>query len=579
VIKVEPGTEAASDAGAGHRWVYNNCQDLADAQHACQDGSSLAETASSYNTPPELVSRGTGLGGAIAGVRQTPVKLEKPEHGLDTGTLADSLVALDQPLSVSGNGRGFLFSRYGQCSESAVQPLHHHEKPQEDKVAQDSIVQIGGESCVEQREESCHLDGIIDAHGTMTYSPQRQRKHGYNMQSPRQPSAHDFSAASGASHAFPRTRAHSPTGSIISVSDFEGTPGPRHQPDCAKEMEASSPSYEQARNDGEGGQAVAGSVAGGQGGPINDTHPEATPSAVAQKLDAKVQGGEKLATMQAPQHSLAQDPELAGNKRNKQLPVTSVATVASRPGNPEIPSAMQRLRQLFGNSIGDATRQSKKLASPVKPRGYAVLATGTLRALCRARRLPSGGDHAELLKRIEGFALVAGAAAPAAPRGGAEAQSAPQTGPTTRSRILASAVVLPPVGQVFTLAAGAFAPRGGAEAQSAPQTGPTTRSRRLASAVALPPAGQAGGNKRQRAGAQIEPANEPRNSLPKLVPAAPDAVMKVLLEAARLARQVADVQQKFRERTKQVETRGSEATAFLDDIVGKRRLIAQPVGA
>jgi len=216
----------------------------------------------------------------------------------------------------------------------------------------------------------------------------------------------------------------------------------------------------------------------------------------------------------------------------------------------------------------------------VKPRGYAVLATGTLRALCRARRLPSGGDHAELLKRIEGFALVAGAVAPSAPRGGVEAQSAPQTGPTTRSRRLAaSAVALPPAGQVFTLAAGAVAPRGGAEAQSAPQTGPTTRSRRLASAVALPPVGQAGGNKRQRAGAQIEPANEPRNSLPKPVPAAPDAVMKVLLEAARLARQVADVQQKFRERTKQVETRGSEATAFLDDIVGKRRLIAQPVGA
>lgn len=54
-----------------------------------------------------------------------------------------------------------------------------------------------------------------------------------------------------------------------------------------------------------------------------------------------------------------------------------------------------------------------------------------------------------------------------------------------------------------------------------------------------------------------------------------DAVQRVLEEASRLAREVANVQKQFRESKAAVDARGDEATALLDDIAkaGKRNRV------
>eukprot|EP00913_Durusdinium_trenchii_P025210 g23666.t1 len=54
---------------------------------------------------------------------------------------------------------------------------------------------------------------------------------------------------------------------------------------------------------------------------------------------------------------------------------------------------------------------------------------------------------------------------------------------------------------------------------------------------------------------KVEPSRPPQ-----------DAVQRVLEEASRLAKEVADVQRQFRQSQLAVDARGSEATAFLDDI-------------
>lgn len=199
-------------------------------------------------------------------------------------------------------------------------------------------------------------------------------------------------------------------------------------------------------------------------------------------------------------------------------------------------------------------------AAQPRARGYAALATGTLRTLCKARGLASAGSREELIAQ-----LTTPAPASAAP-------PAPRRAPRTALAVRAVAPAAAPVarwtdaerGQTRASARLAMMARqpqmtkrtASASSVQPPDIGPTVsvaaaalraRDRRAQAAAAAELSG---------AGAGGEAAQEGPEA----------AILRVLEDAARLAREVAEVQRQFRDSEHHALARGCEAGAFLDDI-------------
>lgn len=158
-----------------------------------------------------------------------------------------------------------------------------------------------------------------------------------------------------------------------------------------------------------------------------------------------------------------------------------------------------------------------------KPRGYAALATATLKALCRARGLPTTGEREELLQQISSLSEPMPS----------KAQVAAKRRPATPQRV-----------------------------SQRLQERPRTVAPRTAGARAVAQSDEQQASKNATVGGCGEEAKPAGH---KAAPAK-DAVSRVLQEAARLAKEVAEVQRQFRERQKASEARGSAADALLDDI-------------
>lgn len=203
-----------------------------------------------------------------------------------------------------------------------------------------------------------------------------------------------------------------------------------------------------------------------------------------------------------------------------------------------LPNATQRLRQLFAGSAacacidanGSAANVSVASAQP-HARGYAALNTETLKALCRARGLPTQRDRQELLQQIQApvslHPKVTAALCPhrVAPRSGAQQQHRKASRCSRRTHTATTAAQ--PMQMADTARIGAMLHRDSAGGIGGPVSG--------------------------------RPA---------------DSVAKVVEEAARLAQEVADVQRQFRESKRAVDVRASEAAALLDDIskVGRQEV-------
>eukprot|EP00931_Biecheleriopsis_adriatica_P023598 TRINITY_DN14872_c0_g1_i2.p1 TRINITY_DN14872_c0_g1~~TRINITY_DN14872_c0_g1_i2.p1 ORF type:complete len:819 (-),score=197.96 TRINITY_DN14872_c0_g1_i2:38-2494(-) len=222
-----------------------------------------------------------------------------------------------------------------------------------------------------------------------------------------------------------------------------------------------------------------------------------------------------LATARAPWRVKAAAAKLAPQGFEKSQPLqereplpestktqSRAAREPERPRKSTGPSSEAPASQLLSRLFGSKQAPPRQSG----PRGYGALPTGTLQALCKARGLPSSGERDELLARIE--------AAAQAPKASSRRPEQPQK-PSTAAKPQASTV------------------RHQGSAGSGGQSGSGRATSKAISAPVQPPQ---------------------------------DAVARVLQEAARLAKEVADVQRQFKESKKSVETRSSEVDALLQDI-------------
>ncbi|CAE8620841.1 unnamed protein product, partial [Polarella glacialis] len=289
------------------------------------------------------------------------------------------------------------------------------------------------------------------------------------------------------------------------------------------------------------------------------------------------------------QQPLVQNKPMLPQKLPVEVSRKLAPAVAKANGSSTNPAAAQLLSRLFGGGGTDSSRGGGNQPGPGGTRsggsrGYAVLATSTLQALCKARGLPAAGERAELLAKLEG--------APVQPTSAAAATTASRT---TRRQAQQS--------QKQPLQAQKQPPFGAQQAEKAQQPPPQSRqSKRLSEALQPPPKGllpeaassiataatEGWISEKFVAAAVAAQGCTSRSHQPVSVPkisgfvvdgqlsqkvAQPfrrvppqDAVTRVLQEAARLAREVAEVQRQFRESKKATEVRSSEADAMLDQI-------------
>eukprot|EP00928_Gymnodinium_smaydae_P018350 TRINITY_DN16990_c0_g2_i3.p1 TRINITY_DN16990_c0_g2~~TRINITY_DN16990_c0_g2_i3.p1 ORF type:complete len:957 (+),score=258.99 TRINITY_DN16990_c0_g2_i3:70-2871(+) len=382
-------------------------------------------------------------------------------------------------------------------------------------------------------------------------------------------------AAGGASAAFgattPTKNGAGPCKQNDVIIQVDASPGP---PGADENMEKSTGA---ARSKGEAeaawpAAASVDEVASAQPKPA-EAKPQ-TASAAASAAAAPAPRPAAAATNPAAEAAIARAASAAALRRSTQTaapkrqafpaPATSVSSSApvaasellrrlfDKRSSRSTPAGAQRGRGLaaaaaaIGATAAAASATAKgAVAKPTAPaapetmvRGYSALATGTLRALCKARGLPASGERTELLAQLAPppAAVPAAVAAP----GVTVAASAAQARPSRSTAAAAAAPAHAPAAPPAAVAASAAM----AETKFAPS----------AAVAAFARSGGGGGVGGKGAGAG-EGGKDP-------------AVSKVLMDAARLAKEVAEVQRQFRESKRSVLDSSSRADALLDDISG-----------